>query len=377
MELFIRRSRHAPLAGSGHTSASRKLLATCYLLLATVLLTGCTTTPPQNFEPAPVYPAPPDEPRFIYERTLQTSEDVAQVTGFERLKILATGRSLEVRGMVKPYGVAVYQDRVYITDTAQHAVLLFDIPGQRFRQFGEDEPGKLLKPVGITVSKQGEVFVADVAARRIFVFNPEGAYLRTLGSDELLRRPAGVAISPDGTRLYVVDVGGLDNDDHRVQVFDAQSGAHLQTIGSRGEGKGQFNLPLQAATGPDGTLYVVDGGNFRVEAFDSNGQFMLAFGEPGRFPGQFARPKGIATDAAGNIYVVDTAFGNVQIFNREGHVLMFIGNRDKAGKPGKFFLPAGVAVGEDGRVYMVDQYFRKVDIFKPLPVAAAETKSAQ
>jgi hypothetical protein len=121
---------------------------------------------------------------------------------------------------------------------------------------------------------------------------------------------------------------------------------------------------------------VVDGGNFRVEAFDPNGQFLFSFGEVGRFPGQFARPKGIATDATGNIYVVDAAFGNVQIFNNKGQVLMFIGNRDRAGKPGKFFLPAGVAVGEDGRVYMVDQYFRKIDIFKPLPVKSSDTPAS-
>lgn len=340
------------------------LLVTSCLLVA---LSGCASTPSQqSFDPNPVYPAPPDKPRFIYERTLQTNEDVEKLTGFERFKIMATGRSPQVQGLVKPYGVAVSKGRVYVTDTAQDAVLLFDIPGGRFRQFGQDEPGRLQKPIGITISKQGEVFVADVTARRVLVYNLDGTYLRTLGSNELLRRPVGVAVSPDGTRLYVVDVGGISNNDHHVQVFDPKTGTLLQTIGTRGEGKGQFNLPLQAATGPDGTLYVVDGGNFRVEAFEPGGQFLFTFGEVGRFPGQFARPKGIATDKDGNIYVVDTAFGNVQIFDKKGHVLMFIGNRDRAGKPGKFFLPAGVAVGEDGRVYMVDQYFRKVEVFKPL-----------
>ena len=350
------------------------LLATSCSLL---FLSGCSTAPTQEtFEPPPVFPAPPDEPRFIYERTLQTNEDVEKITGMQRLKMMATGRSPEVQGLVKPYGVAVCQGRVYVTDTAQKAVLLFDIPGGRFLQFGQDEPGRLSKPIGITVSKQGEVYVSDVVARRVIVYSLEGKYLRTLGSNELLRRPAGVAISPDGTRLYVVDVGGLDNNDHRVQVFDPHSGAHLQTIGTRGTEKGQFNLPLQAATGPDGTLYVVDGGNFRVEAFDPGGHFLFTFGKVGRFPGQFARPKGIATDAEGNIYVVDTAFGNVQIFDKKGQVLMFIGNRDNAGKPGKFFLPAGVAVGEDGRVYMVDQYFRKIDIFKPLPGKISDADKA-
>ena len=313
-----------------------------------------------------MYPAPPDQPRFIYERTLQTNEDVEDLTTMDRLKVMATGQPLQVQGLVKPYGVAVHQGRVYVTDTAQRAVLMFDIPGRRFRQFGQEDAGQLHKPIGIAVSMDGEVYVADVIARRVLVYDGEGRYRRIVGSDQLLRRPAGVALSPDGRRLYVVDVGGLDNDDHRVQVFDAHSGAHLQTIGSRGVGNGQFNLPLQDAVAPDGTLYVVDGGNFRVEAFDPNGQFLLSFGEVGRFPGQFARPKGIAVDPAGNVYVVDAAFGNVQIFNPKGQLLMFIGDRDLAGKPGKFFLPAGVAVGEDGRVYMVDQYFRKVEVFKPL-----------
>lgn len=351
------------------------LLLTCNLLL---LLSGCATAPPQQtFEPAPVYPAPPDEPRFIYERTLQTNEDVEKLSGFERFKRIATGGSSEIRGLAKPYGVAVREGRVYVTDTEQRVVMLFDIPNGRFRQFGEEDPGKLLKPIGIAISNQGEIYVADITARRIVVYDQEGHYLRTLGSDELLRRPSGVAISPDGTRVYVVDVGGLDNEDHHVQVLDTQSGALLQTIGTRGSEDGQFNLPLQAATGPDGTLYVVDGGNFRVEAFDPTGRFLFAFGEPGRFPGQFARPKGIATDPDGNIYVVDTAFGNVQIFNNRGQLLMFIGNRDRAGKPGKFFLPAGVAVGADRRIYMVDQYFRKVEVFKPLPAHVDSTPPAQ
>jgi DNA-binding beta-propeller fold protein YncE len=347
------------------------------LAFGSLLLTGCTSAPPrQSFDHAPVYPAPPDKPRYIYERTLQTNEDVEKISGLERFKIMVTGRSPQVRGLVKPYGVAVHQGRVYVTDTAQDAVLLFDIPGGRFVQFGQDDPGGLQKPIGITISKQGEVFVADVTARRVLVYDLDGHYLRTLGSDELLRRPVGVAVSPDGTRLYVVDVGGISNNEHHVQVLDPKTGKLLQTIGARGVGDGQFNLPLQAATGPDGTLYVVDGGNFRVEAFDPKGKFLFKFGQVGRFPGDFARPKGIATDKEGHIYVVDTAFGNVQIFNKKGQVLMFIGNRDRAGKPGKFFLPAGVAVGEDGRVYMVDQYFRKIEIFKPLSGDPTETAAS-
>lgn len=345
--------------------------ALLFALCVLGLLAACATKPAAPpFEP-PVYPPPPDEPRFIYERTLRVNEDVEQAAGFARWRELATGQSQELRGIVKPYGVAARSGRVYITDTAQSAVLVFDVAAGRYSQFGDKEPGKLQKPIGIALG-DGEVYVADVSARRVQVFDADGTFLRSLGDDETLRRPAGVAISPDGARLYVVDVGGVDSDQHRVQVYDARSGALLDTIGRRGTGDGEFNLPVQAATAPDGTLYVVDGGNFRVQSFAPDGTFRSSFGEVGRFPGQFARPKGIATDASGNVYVADAAFGNVQIFNPRGEILMFIGNRGDSSRPGKFYLPAGVAVDETGRVYLADQYFRKVDIFKPADTSGAD-----
>jgi DNA-binding beta-propeller fold protein YncE len=139
----------------------------------------------------------------------------------------------------------------------------------------------------------------------------------------------------------------------------------LQTIGKRGKELGDFNLPLQAATGPDGTVYVVDGGNFRVQSFYPDGTFKEQFGGIGTRSGQFSRPKGIATGPDGNIYVVDTGFANFQIFNVKGELLTYVGQKGRQGVPGEFLLPAGIDVDEDGRVYLVDQFFRKVDVFRP------------
>ena len=165
---------------------------------------------------------------------------------------------------------------------------------------------------------ESQVRPSDITDRRVMVYDADGKFLRAIGSRDVLQRPSDVALSPDGSRLYVVDTGGVDSADHTVHVFDAHSGEATGRIGARGEAEGEFNLPLQATVAPDGTLYVVDSGNFRVEGFDPAGRYRLSFGSVGRFPGQFARPKGIAADPAGNIYVVDTAFGNVQIFDPSG-----------------------------------------------------------
>ena len=273
--------------------------------------------------------------------------------------------------MAKPYGIAVYKGRVYVADTVQRVVMLFDAPGRDFKLIGQEGVGQLSKPIGVAVDpNNGTLFVADNTANRVVVFDKDGKYLRSIGGTDYFTRPSGVAVSPDGSKLYVVDTGGVDSQNHKMYIFDAYTGEHLKSVGSRGTENGEFNLPLQAATAPDGTVYVVDGGNFRVQAFYPDGTFKMSYGAIGRRSGQFSRPKGIAADKEGNTYVVDAAFGNFQIFNPQGQLLLFVGDRGFKGLPGEYMLPAGIAVDEDGRVYMVDQYFKKVDVYRPADLPA-------
>jgi len=343
-------------------------------LTFSLILPGCGGEPTKQEEfKIPVFPPPPEPPRFYWERTLFSSMNVKEQSSMDKLKAFATGSAGVARGFSKPYGIAVYHGRIYVTDTVQRVILLFDAPGRDFKVIGQDGPGQLIKPIGIAIDHHdGTVYVADNTAKRVVVFDTDGKFLRAIGSAQRLRRPTGVAISPDGNKLYVVDTGGVDSSEHHMYIFDAHSGDLLKTIGTRGKEEGQFNLPLQAATAPDGTVYVVDSGNFRVEAFTPDGKFKLAFGSIGRKSGQFTRPKGIAVDTQGNIYVVDAAFGNFQIFNPKGQLLLFVGDRGARGGPAQYMLPAGIAVDEDGRVYMVDQYFKKVDVYRPANLKRSE-----
>jgi DNA-binding beta-propeller fold protein YncE len=334
-------------------------------IIVTLLLAGCGGEEVKREEIILAYPPAPEPARFYFERTLRSSFDVKELTSTDKLKIFATGTLGTATGLGKPYGVAVYQGRVYVTDTVKRAVLMFDVPGQRFKMIGTDGPGALRKPIGIAVSKDGEVYVADNSAKRIVVFDKDGLFLRAFGDRSIFKRPSGIAISPDGSKAYVIDTGGVTSQEHHLYIFNAFSGELERTIGTRGREDGNFNLPLQVATASDGTVYVTDSGNFRVQAFNPDGSHKLSFGTVGRKTGNFARPKGIATDPDGNIYVVDAAFGNFQIFNSKAQLLMFIGQRSQIPGPARYMLPAGIAVDEDGRIYMVDQFFRKVDVYRP------------
>ncbi|GKT12745.1 MAG: hypothetical protein ISEC1_P1725 [Thiomicrorhabdus sp.] len=335
------------------------------IFVVVLLLAGCSNGPQlKPFEP-PVYPPSPEPARFIYERSLIGTADVQSVTTQQRFKSMATGRPVRTSGLVKPYDVAVFKGRVYVSDTMARSITMFDIPGKRFVQFGRKGPGGLQKPIGLSVDFKGNVYVADNSLARIVVFDPEGKYLSSFGNKEELVRPTDVAVTADGKYAYVVDTGGIESTSHHLVKYDLATGKMLQKIGTRGSGDGGFNFPLMVDIDSKGRIYVLDSGNFRVQRFSAEGKFEFSFGKVGNRLGMFSRPKGLAIDNDDNIYVMDASFANFQIFNDKGELLLFIGERSSINQPGKFALAAGVAVDEDGRVYAVDQIFRKVEVFRP------------
>lgn len=351
-----------------------------FILLATaVALGGCAVSGPAPTDTTKkipdqlTFPPPPDEPRFYFERSIHSSSDVKVDTESDSLRRALTGERVKGEGLTKPYSVAVHHGRVFVGDTIRRLVEVFDFPEQKYFKIGEDEDeeghGRLGMPMGLDVDKEGNLYVFDGKVKQIMIYNRDGKYLRAIGNPDELARPAGIAVNPDGTRIYAVDIGGSSTNEHKVLVFDGKSGQRLPDIGKRGVEKGEFNLPRDTVVAPDGSLYVVDGGNFRVQKFTADGKFILTFGAIGRQMGQFSRPKEAAVDPDGNVYVVDAAFGNFQIFNSAGELLLAVGNRSNVDGPAKFSLPAGIAIDTDGRVYVVDQYFRKVDIFRPAALA--------
>ena len=346
-------------------------------LLVMLAVSGCAQLPDQGVAAKKdsrvlVYPAPPDEPRFYYERSIYGSNDVVDVKQESTLKQWVTGVGEIDAGEVlsKPYAVAVHRGRVFVSDTVARVVRVFDVPESRYFKIGEDDVGRLAKPIGIDLDGAGNLYVADATAKSIMVYDRDGKFLRRLGKPDMFDRLASVTVDSKGERIYVVDIGGVRSENHRVRVMDAQSGKLLFDIGKRGSGPGEFNLPRDVAIGKDGRLYVVDGGNFRIQVFDAEGKFLNNFGKIGINIGNFARPKEAATDRDGNLYVIDAAYGNFQIFNPEGQLLLFVGDRSVQDGPGLYMLPSGVYVDEDGRVYAVDQGFRKVDVFRPAALPA-------
>ncbi len=335
-----------------------------------MILSACAAAPPAKKDQILVFPQPPEQPRYYFERTLYGSNDVIEETGTDRLRRFATGETERGRGFTKPFDVVAHEGRIFISDTVSRHIAVLDFPRKRYYRIGREGIGRLAKPLGIAVDNSGQFYVVDGTAKRVQIYDLEGNFRKTIGEKGQMERPSGLAVSPDGSRIYVVDNGGVRTKKHAVHIFD-QSGTLIRTIGSRGSENAQFNLPLMAAVGPGGALHVVDTGNFRIQKFTRDGKFLKSFGKAGRFPGQFSHPKGIAVDGEGKIFVVDTGFANFQIFNADGRLLIFIGERsEQSGGPAKYLLPAGISVDVDGRIYVVDQFYRKIDVYRPATTPA-------
>jgi DNA-binding beta-propeller fold protein YncE len=270
--------------------------------------------------------------------SLISSEDVEpEPSAFARF-ILGADLNRPVDYLVRPYGLAFWQGKLYVCDSGAKRGAIFDFAAQEFRAFGHQGAYRLQMPINVSLAPRGEKYVTDTVGGRILVLDESDRPVRALGGPEGMR-PCGVAIRDD--ELYV---GDLARD--AVLVLDPMTGAVRRQLGGRGGAPGRFSQPTNLAIGPDGALFVSDTLNARVQKLDRQGRVLRVFGARGRALGQMVRPKGIAVDREGRLYVADAAAETVLVFNREGHLLMLLG-APGLGR-GDLSLPAGVAISYQG-----------------------------
>lgn len=331
-----------------------------------LFLSACASSPNQDSAGRIYWPEPPNPPRFVYETSLRSGDQVKEETTEDRFRRALVGSAAEVkRVLAKPFDVAARQGMVVVSDTAVQLVHVFDFSRRKLLRFGGGPEGALKKPLGVALDAQGHIYVADVEEQAVFVFDGVGMFLKKYGEAKMFARPVDVVASDDGEKIFVLDAGGIDSQQHRVVVLN-KAGELVQTIGRRGTGEGEFNLPTQIALDSKGHIYVLDAGNFRIQVFTPEGKYERSWGQVGRNFGDLARPRGLAVDGEGNVYVTDAAFRNFQVFNAAGELLMSIGGEGLTDEPGQFSLPAGVAIDERGNVFVVDQLFGKVDVIRKL-----------
>ncbi|KHJ92412.1 b-box zinc finger, partial [Oesophagostomum dentatum] len=95
--------------------------------------------------------------------------------------------------------VAIYEKNVYITDFKHHCVQVFNTDGQFIRKLGE--PSQTPYPIGIDVSKNGDVLVADTHGNHlhVVVFTADGTLQQSFTHNEFrLSRCVGLRVAGSG-----------------------------------------------------------------------------------------------------------------------------------------------------------------------------------
>jgi len=184
------------------------------------------------------------------------------------------------------------------------------------------QPGSQIQfgaPRKIAVAPDGTLYVADTGLHQILHISADGQLIHRWGSFANLAEgsapggtfyePWGIAVAPDGS-VFVADTWN-----HRIQKFTAD-GQFVTMWGFFGQGVAPeaFWGPRDLAFDSKGRLFVTDTGNKRIVIFDQNGNYLDEFGSPGIDPGQFDEQVGIAINSQDQLFVTDTWNQRVQVF---------------------------------------------------------------
>jgi len=170
------------------------------------------------------------------------------------------------------------------------------------------------------------------------------------------RTPFGVAVDGGGS-VYVSDSGNF-----RIQKFST-NGEFITKWGEIGGAQG-------IAVDSSGNAYVTVWGLYRVFKFNSNGEFITKWGPAGTGDAEFKFPylsdwdeiaRGIAVDENGNVYVADAGNHRIQKFASDGQFITKWGSYGK--DPGQFDFPSEIAVDKNGYVYVVDSNNDRIQKF--------------
>lgn len=259
------------------------------------------------------------------------------------------------------------------------------------RSLGSSGPGKLAQPIGVAVAPDGEVFVSSSGDNRIVVFGPDGTFRRSFGREGdgpgELQRPMHLSIGPDGL-LYVpeylndrisifrqdgtflshlspkgLDAPGAAVVDKAGTVYIAnfyrhevlrlsREGKALGPWGAPGRiGQGKLHYPTDLAFAPDGSLWVADAYNNRLQRFADGVSTAVVGWDLGLRLFGFRVATGVAVDRFGRVYGADFGHGKVRVFDANGTPLESFGSEGNG--PGQFDRPEAIAFHGD-RIYVTD-----------------------
>ena len=162
-----------------------------------------------------------------------------------------------------PRGVTLYDNQVYVCDSDNHRIQVFDLDLNFVRSIGSRGKGRgeFGAPYDVTFDTAGNMYVAEWGNGRVQVMDTSGQFIRSFGQEGegKLGGPSGLHI--DDKYVYVSDISG-----DCIAVYET-SGQFVTSFGRFGRNEGEFHGPRCITSCADGFIHVCDSGNDRVQIF--------------------------------------------------------------------------------------------------------------
>ena len=217
----------------------------------------------------------------------------------------------------------------------------------------------LKAPWGIDVTDDGLMIVSEYYGHCITVLDREGKKINSFGSKGSWRgqfnNPSGIAVTSNRTIL----VG--DSWNYRIQELTME-GECIARIGEKGNRPLQFQRPRGITINKTtGQVFVADEGNYRIQVLNPDLTFSYTFGSNGSGQGQFNYARDVTLDSKGFVYVADCMNHRIQKFTSEGRFVDMFGTYGS--KPGQLNRPSGITVDDNDLLYVNEEDNHRVSIF--------------
>jgi len=198
--------------------------------------------------------------------------------GLHQISVFDSNHKLEAvfgqDDLERPTGLAIDTENrfLYVVDTIKERVAVFDADTFKFlRAVGgpgkvsaDDSPATFAKPTYVALDDDRNVYVADTINNRIQIFDADGNFISMFGKagdgPGYFARPKGLAVDSDG-HIWVADAS-----QNRVQIFDRE-GHLLAFFGESGSYPGQFGLPTGLFIDKTNRVLVTEQLKGRVQVF--------------------------------------------------------------------------------------------------------------
>lgn len=284
---------------------------------------------------------------------------------------------------VRPVDMSLSKDgNLYIADAGAKVILVSDLEGNELGKIGE---GILSEPTGVYVTEDNTIYVADRAAKKVFVFDQKGNVKAEYGKptspiygESMDFKPLKIVANKSGT-MYIICEGNMNG---IVQISPVEGGSFLGYFGTNVTTLNPFEIFQR--------MILTDAQRAQMLATIPSTPTNLAIDDEGLIytvtqgDGATSLKK---LNIAGNNLIVPEAYdelcvavttgnyenifvasndGYIYEYNEEGELLFVFGGRDDGRQRiGLCNKVEAIAVDDKDRIYLLDSDKKQVHVFEP------------